>query len=197
MKLSNRLFKSFLEEGEELIHVLHHHVLLTLKPVLFNIVVYIGVPSLLWYAIPEAMLLWLAIIIFGSGKTFSILASWYYNALLITDVNLIDLEWRGIFNREATRIEYRQVESFSYTVNGIINTLLNVGDIQIAKLNGNTIDIKGVFNPQRNAQLLTKLQDEILNQNIKNDHEALKGLLTNMIQSHINEHGVTIYEDEQ
>ena len=196
MSLQNKLFGKYLEEGEELIHVLHHHVISTLKPVFLNIFIYIGVPSLLWYAIPNLQILWIALILLGIGKTLSILIAWYYNALLITDVNLIDLEWKGVFNREATRIEYRQVESFSFTVNGILNTFFNIGNIEIMKLNGNVVEIKGVFNPQKNAQLLTKLQDEILSQEIKNDHEALKSLLTNMIQSHIKEHGLTIYESE-
>jgi hypothetical protein len=193
--LRDKLFKGYLEEGEELIHVLHHHVLSTLKPVLLNITLYILVPSLVWYAIPDLRLLWIVIIIFGSFKTISTLVSWYYNALLVTDVNLIDLEWHGIFHREATRIEYRQVESFSYEVNGVINTIFKIGNIEIMKLNGTVNEIKGVFNPQRNSQLLTKLQDEIVNQNIRNDHDALKGILTNMIQDHIKENGITIYEE--
>jgi hypothetical protein len=193
--IRDRLFKNYLEEGEELIHVLHHHVLSTLKPIFLNILVYIAVPSLLWFAIPTLKLLWLAIIIFGVAKNLSILISWYYNALLITDVNLIDLEWHGIFHREATRIEYRQVESFSFEIKGVFNTLLNIGNIEIMKLNGNVTEIKGVFNPQTNSQLLTKLQDEIINLGIRNDHEALKGILTNMIQDHIKENGITIYED--
>lgn len=193
--LRDRLFRGFLEEGEELIHVLHHHVLSTFKPVCLNILLYIVIPSLVWYAIPSWSLLWIAIIIFGVGKTISTLISWYYNALLITDVNLIDLEWHGVFHREATRIEYRQVESFSYEVSGVFNTLFKIGNIEIMKLNGTVNEINGVFNPQKNSQLLTKLQDEIINQNIRNDHEALKGILTNMIQDHIKENGITIYEE--
>ena len=164
----DRLFKGFLEEGEELIHVLHHHVLSTFKPVFLNLLLYVAIPSLVWYAIPDLKILWIAIIVFGVGKTISTLVSWYYNALLITDVNLIDLEWHGIFHREATRIEYRQVESFSYEVSGVLNTIFKIGNIEIMKLNGTVNEIKGVFNPQKNSQLLTKLQDEIINQNIRN-----------------------------
>lgn len=193
--LRDRLFKGFLEEGEELIHVLHHHVLSTFKPVLLNLILYVLIPSLVWYAIPDLKIIWITLIIFGVGKTISTLISWYYNALLITDVNLIDLEWHGIFHREATRIEYRQVESFSYEVSGVFNTLFKIGNIEIMKLNGSVNEIKGVFNPQKNSQLLTKLQDEIINQNIRNDHEALKSILTNMIQDHIKENGMTIYEE--
>lgn len=193
--LRDRLFKGFLEEGEELIHVLHHHVLSTFKPVFLNLLLYVAIPALVWYAIPDLKIAWIAIIIFGVGKTISTLISWYYNALLITDVNLIDLEWHGIFHREATRIEYRQVESFSYEVSGVFNTVFKIGNIEIMKLNGSVNEIKGVFNPQKNSQLLTKLQDEIINQNIRNDHEALKSILTNMIQDHIKENGMTIYEE--
>lgn len=193
--IRDKLFKGYLEEGEELIHVLHHHVLTTFKPIALNIVLYILIPGLLWFAIPEWKIIWIGLLIFGTAKTLSILISWYYNALLVTDVNLIDLEWHGIFHREATRIEYRQVESFSYEVNGVLNTLAKVGNIEIMKLNGTVTEIKGVFNPQKNSQLLTKLQDEIINQGIKNDHDALKGILTNMIQDHIKENGITIYEE--
>ncbi len=193
--IRDRLFRNYLEEGEELIHVLHHHVISTFKPIFLNIFLYIAIPALIWYAIPQATIVAIPFIVFGVGKTLSILISWYYNALLITDVNLIDLEWHGVFHREATRIEYRQVESFSFEINGVINTLLNIGNIEIMKLNGTVTEINGVFNPQKNSQLLTKLQDEIINQNIRNDHEALKGILTNMIQDHIKENGITIYED--
>lgn len=181
-----------MEDGEEILYAIHHHVILMLKPLGIILAIYILAPAGLWYLFPKLSLAWLIWLTIGVVKFTLELFSWYFNALLVTNLNLVDVEWNGIFDRTALRIEYNQIESFSYTVNGFWNTVLNMGDIAIAKISGNTINIAGVRRPKKQTQLLTRVQDDIVNMQLHKDHSSLKDILTNMLQNHIQEHGIRI-----
>ncbi len=184
-----------MEEGEEIFYVVHHHIITIFKPITKILVLYIGLSMFFWYLVPKLSFIWIIIWLIGFFKTFSILLAWYFNALLVTNLNLIDVEWNGLFNRAANRIEYSQVESFSYNIIGVFNTIFNFGDITIDKSSGNQVIIRGAFKPKQKSQLLTKIQDEMVNTQLKRDHEGLKGVLTNLLRQHIHDHGIVISDD--
>jgi hypothetical protein len=186
------MFQIYMEEGEEIYYAVHHHIITIFKPAFKAIGLFILPAMGLWYLIPNLSFIWLIYWLWGAGKLISILCSWYFNALLVTNLNLLNIEWRGLFDREAFRIEYGQIESFSYSVTGILNTVFNFGDITIDKSSGNQVVIKGAFKPKQKAQLLTKIQDEMVNSQLKKDHEGLKGVLTSLLRKHIQDHGITI-----
>ncbi len=188
----NYLFKSYMEDGEEILYIIHHHVILMLKPLGIIALFHLAAPAGLWYLFPKLSLAWLIWLTIGVTKFTLELFSWYFNAILITNLNLVDVEWNGVFDRTALRIEYNQIEGFAYTVNGFWNTVLNMGDITISKLSGNVVNIAGVHKPKKRSQLLTKVQDELVNRQLQKDHTNLKDILTNMLQSHIQEHGIRI-----
>lgn len=197
MNLYKKLFRVYLEENEEVFYVVHHHIITIFKPIskilLFFILIPIGLWSILDFAIIR--LISSIVILIGFLKIASILLGWYFNALLVTNLNLLDIEWKGLFNRQANRVEYSQIESFSYSVTGVINTIFNFGDITIEKSSGNQVVIKGAFKPKQKSQLLTKIQDQMVNSQLRKDHEGLKGVLTNLLRSHIQEHGITVSDE--
>jgi hypothetical protein len=195
MQLYKKLFKVYLEEGEDVYYVIHHHIITVFKPIVKLVATMIFLPIFLWWIIPSLSFVWLFIIAYGVAKISSIVLAWYFNALLVTNLNLIDIEWKGLFDRQANRIEFSQVESFSYNVTGVINTIFNFGDITIDKSSGNQVVITGAYQPKTKAQLLTKIQDEVVNTQLKKDHAGLKDVLTNMLRNHIQEHGITVSED--
>jgi hypothetical protein len=195
MQLYKKLFKHYMEDGEEIFYVVHHHIITIFKPITKILILYIGLSMFFWYLVPKLSFIWLVIWLIGFFKTVSILLAWYFNALLVTNLNLIDVEWNGLFNRAANRIEYSQVESFSYSVVGIFNTIFNFGDITIDKSSGNQVVIRGAYKPKLKSQLLTKIQDEMVNSQLKKDHEGLKGVLTSLLRKHIQDHGIVITDD--
>jgi hypothetical protein len=184
-----------MEEGEEIYYAIHHHLITIFKPITKALAIYILPSMFMWWLIPNFSFIW--IFWWGAGffKIISILLAWYFNALLVTNLNLVNVEWTGLFNRQAYRVEYGQIESFSYSIVGIVNTIFNFGDITIDKSSGNQVQIKGAFRPKKKAELLTKIQEEIVDTQLKRDHEGLKGVLTSLLRSHIKEHGVVISED--
>ncbi len=189
------LFKSYTEDGEEIYLAVHHHIFTIAKPVAKILIFFIVPPAALWILVPKLQLIWALWALFGIIKLVFEIISWYFNAILVTNLNLVDVEWNGIFDRSALRIEYNQIESFSYTINGFFNTIFNIGDITIDKISGNRINVPGIYSPKKRTQKLTKMQDELIDAQLHKDHSNLKDILTSVLQKHISEHGITISEE--
>lgn len=181
-----------MEEGEEIHLIIHHHLIIIIKPLLINSAIFILPAAFFWLLFPEAWVIWLVWLGIGLVKLKMLIFAYYFNALLITNLNLVDVEWISLFNRSAQRIEYGQIESFAYNVNGFLNTILNIGDITINKISGSQITVESIFNPKQRVQMLSKLQDEMVQGQLHKDHSSLKNILTNMLKDHIEEHGIVI-----
>lgn len=190
--LGRFLFRSYLEEGEEIELIIHKHVFTLLKPLIITGVVFGLIPSGIWYLAPKLALISLIMLVYGAWRLFYQSVSWYFNAVLITNLNLVDLKWEGFFNRSATRIEYNQIESFSYAIAGFLNTVFIQGDIVVAKNSGTEVIFASLFRPKKKTQILTKLQDEFMTNHHTQQGEAVKSLLTQVLQEHIAEHGIEI-----
>jgi len=197
MSYQEKLFKSYMEDGEEITMVLHHHFIIILKPIIILCLMHIIPPALGWILFPEIILVWLLWLGFGLFQITFIIISYYFNALLVTNLNIVDVEWHGLFNRSAQRIEYNQIESFAFTVNGFLNTILNVGDVTINKISGNQVTVESIYRPKRSIQILTKFQDDMVQGQSYKEHDNLKSILTNMLREHIDEHGIVIEDDEE
>jgi hypothetical protein len=195
MNFKQRAFSVYLEDDEEVLYLIHHSILTIFKPIAIITLLFILIPLLGWYFVDKLSFIWLTIMVVGTLKILSRLAGWYFNALLATNISLINIEWSGVFNRQATRIEYSQVDAFSYAVMGVFNTILNFGDLIIDKVGGGQVIIKGAFRPKYNTQFLSDFQSKMVDQQLKRDHESLKGVLTNMLRSHIAENGVVISDE--
>jgi len=195
MSFSKRFFKSFMEPEEEILMIVHTHILKVIKPLVYLSLTLIAPPTILWLLFPSAKLIWIAWIAIGLIKVKMLLLDWYFNALLVTNLNLIDVEWRGFFDRSAQRIEYNQIESFAYDIRGVWNTVLNIGDVTINKISGALITIEGIWRPKKRIKILTKFQDDIVQSQMQRDHSNLKDMLTNMLAEHIKENGIVVEEE--
>lgn len=184
-----------MEDGEEIHLIIHHHLIIIIKPLLINTAIFLIPSILLWLLFPEAYIMWLIWLAIGFVRVKMLIFAYYFNALLITNLNLVDVEWISLFNRSAQRIEYGQIESFAYNINGFLNTVLNIGDITINKISGSQINIESIFNPKQRVQMLSKLQDQMVQGQLHKDHSSLKDILSNMLKQHIEEHGIVIEED--
>lgn len=62
------------------------------------------------------------------------LTSWilyYFNAIVVTDERVVEIRQIGLFSREINELTYEQIEDVTCKVGGFLNTLFEVGDIEI------------------------------------------------------------------
>lgn len=62
------------------------------------------------------------------------LTSWilyYFNAIVVTDERVVEIRQVGLFSREINELTYEQIEDVTCKVGGILNTLFEVGNIEI------------------------------------------------------------------
>ncbi len=178
-------FKKYIDDGEYILRVAHKHVLVlkidAAKTIFFGIIMpfffYLLLPNL-WFA----WLLWLIGGFFGFMYHF---IDWYYDAWILTNLGVIDIERDGIFNITSTRIDYHMMEGIAYTVNGFIRTVFNYGDITIDKLGSKTsVILRNAANPRGLERYVMKYQEKFVSNKSITDHQALKDMLAEMIAYH-------------
>ncbi len=195
MRLKRFLFRKYLEDDEQIYEIIHHHLDSILKPFAINFVLLICGPVVGFMFLSHFSFIWLSLMAIGVVRLTSKMYTCYFNAILITDQNIINIEWDGLFRMLSERVDYSQMETVSYEVSGVFNTIYNIGTIYILKLSGHAKEIKGVYNPKKAAHILMEYQDKFSRTNLHKEHENLKSMLSRVLQRHINETGVSIVED--
>lgn len=95
---------------------------------------------------------------------------YYLDVWLITNHGVIDLQWKGWFHRQSTRILYSDIEGVKYEIKGIANTLMRTGTISLEKVStGSSITLSDVQKP-RGVQMfiLKQMEDYMHTKNLKN-----------------------------
>ncbi|MFH1284368.1 MAG: hypothetical protein ABIH78_02145 [Candidatus Peregrinibacteria bacterium] len=182
----HRLFKSFLDDGEKIVNVAHRHIIIlkidSAKTLFFGIIL----PIVGYFIFPEfllAFVIWGAVGVFGLFYHF---VDWYYDAWLLTNLGVVDIERNGFFDVTTTRIEYHMMEGSSYTVKGFLQTLFNYGDITIDKLGSQTkVILKDAASPKKLERLVMRCQEKYVYDRSIRDHNALKNMLSDMIAYHV------------
>lgn len=192
MILAEFFFRSYIEEGEKIYYVAHRHVFTLYKPVMKLTFFGFLIPGALIFLFPQVHVIILAAgawIFIAFLQFLYILLKWYFDAWLITNAGVIDIQWHGFFDRAATRIEYHTVEGVTNTIKGFWGTILNFGDIALSLIaSGTQVLLQNAKRPRYIEQIVLKAQEEFLVHKASKDQQALKNLLAGMIQQH-NVHG--------
>lgn len=186
MLLAQLLFRSYIEDGEKIYFVAHRHVFTLYKPVVKLSFFGFLIPGALIFLFPQVTLLlmisiaWISIALI---RFLYILMKWYFDAWLVTNTSVIDIQWNGFFDRAATRIEYHTIEGVSNTIKGFWGTVLNFGNIALSLVaSGTQVSLENAKSPRYVEQVVLKAQEEFLVHKASKDQEALKALLAGMIQ---------------
>lgn len=184
------LFKTYLAEGEKIQFVIHKHIFLEAKN--FSRVFFFGIfiPLFVWWLFPQIMLFAVAWLAIGTIRFVYEFFDWYYDVWLVTNASIIEILWKGFFDKSSSRIEYHTIQGIGYEVKGFLPTLFNYGIIALEKYTGNPSVFSGAVNPKKKAEILTQAQEQFVTDKSFRDHRALQGILTDLLQSHIVEHGV-------
>lgn len=72
-----------------------------------------------------------AILLFSWIIFFKIWTDYYLDVLIVTDRRLIDIEQKGFFNRDVATLRLDKIQDIRVTVNGVLATFLDFGEISI------------------------------------------------------------------
>ena len=189
MSLQSRIFNKHLDDGEKILAVAHKSVIVLklkmAKTSFFGFLLPIG----LYLLFPKAWticLIWLLCAFFVAIYHF---LDWYFDAWLLTNNGVIDIENSGLLDMTSTRIDYHMIEGISYSIKGLLQTVFNYGDITIDKLGAKTsVVLKDAAKPKKLERMVMKYQEQFVFEQSVRDHQALKTMLSDMIAYHV-QHG--------
>lgn len=186
MRIANYFFSRFLDDSEKILQVAHRHILIfkydAAKPFFFGM----AIPLLMYYLFPNLAFGWLIWGFVGlSGVAYRFI-DWYFDVFLLTNIGVIDIERNGFFDISSTRIEYHMIEGVSYQIKGFWRTVFNFGDLTIDKLGAQTsVSLNDAAHPKKLESAILKYQDKYVVSRSIRDHQALKGMLSEMIAYHV------------
>lgn len=185
MKLRDRIFKSYLDDGETILYVAHKHLLVlkidSAKVFFFGILL----PIIFYLFFPRALPIFVVWWVIGIGGMFYRFIDWYYDSWLLTNMGVVGVLRNGLFDITATRIEYHMIEGISYNIKGVLQTLFNYGSITIDKLGAQTsVVLEDASNPKKLERLVMRYQEKYVYDRSIRDHGALKDMLADMIAYH-------------
>lgn len=176
------MFRAYLNPGEKILYVGHTHPITVYKPFIKRLFFGLAIPGLFYLMIPPFWMGWAIWGFAGLIMMFDLFLDWYFDALIITNQTLVDLEWQGIFRRSSTRIEYHTIEGVSYEVNGFWATILNYGDVTIERIGaGKIVGLKAVAFPKTCEREILDAQNEFMRNKSYRDHQTLRDMITSMM----------------
>lgn len=74
---------------------------------------------------------------------------YYLDAWVVTDLRLIDIDQRGLFNRKISAVRHDMIQDVTIKIPGVLATFIKYGDIQVQTA-GETaqFEFKGVADPE-------------------------------------------------
>lgn len=142
-----------------------------------------ALPAIFYVLLPIEPFIYAWYVWFSIGiiKLIYELADWYFDAWLITNVSVIDVEWNGFFNRSSTRIEYSGIRGITYNIKGFWGTILGFGDIIIEHfLYTESFRLNKASNPKKIERAILNEQEIFTNAKTMQDHEALKNMIVEL-----------------
>ncbi len=160
--MDNLLIKKInLKEGEEIKSIVRHYGL-TFWPQILAILLLLTTPFFLLFPLFKkgywGVAVFLFLIFFGIFYGLRELVIWYYNAFVITNKRIIDIDQRGLFERIVSEAPYEKIQDVSYRLKGIFQTLLHYGSIYIQTAGAAAvIEIRNIKNPEKVQELISDL----------------------------------------
>jgi hypothetical protein len=147
--------------GEEVITIVRHYGL-TFWHKIFAVILLLGLtffflfPLFAWGYWGEIIFFFL--IFLAALYALQIFIFWYYNAFVVTNMRVIDIDQRGLFERIVSEMTLEKIQDVSYCHKGICQTIFRYGDVRIEIAGTDTgLEIKNVRRPGRAQQLISDL----------------------------------------
>jgi uncharacterized membrane protein YdbT with pleckstrin-like domain len=102
-----------------------------------------------------------ASILIGWIIFFIVWTDYYLDSWLITNKRVIDIEQKGLFNRDIATLKLDKIQDVTFAMEGIIATVIGFGEIRVQTAGTQTeFKMSHVPNPRQVAELILKIQHE-------------------------------------
>lgn len=180
-----KIFAKYLEPGEKIRYIGHNHVLILVRDALLYLLLGLLIPYALWFSNADLWPISFILFLLSSFRFFYKAALWYFDVWVITHGGIVDVEWKGFFNRKIIRISFEHFEGISTQVVGVLNTLIRKGKITLVRnIDNHPIVLRHAYHPEHIESEVIKAQASFQEETQKvttEKHEVLKDLLTEMI----------------
>lgn len=99
-------------------------------------------------------------IIFSLSYGFYTWTCWYYDVYILTSERVIEVEQKGLFNREVREIGLEKIQDVTYNVSGLFSTAFEIGNVKIHSASGMQIELKNISKPSIVREVLMKLVEK-------------------------------------
>ncbi len=191
-------FQSFLADDEGIVDTFRTPFLFALNRMIFRFALWGGLTAGLWFFLPPQYFpIWVIAGAFCIYKVFGVFANWYVNAILMTSESLIFVEWHQFFKRKSTRLDFWDMDEIEVERMGISSFLYNYGTLRFQRYGGELQAMHKVSRPGRAAKIIEAYREQFLDAKNFTEQTALKELISNMVQTHVREHGQPEREKRQ
>lgn len=188
MLLETLFFKKHLERGEKILFAAHRHWVLLIRPGLATGFFGFLIPWSLYWAGLNTELFFL-ISIFWSLAAYMFfmyrLFKWHANAILVTSMGILKVDWQGFFSNVASRVPYEEIEGAGYEIKGFWPTVLRYGNFTVSLLSGKVFLLTIAARPARAELMVMKLLEAYMLEKNKRDVAGLKSLLSDLAVYHL------------
>ncbi len=189
MNILNKIhgFGSFLEAEEELVGVFRQEFSYALSHIVVHGVLWWGWAWVVWFFFPfKLMPVWIGLYLAGIVHTLGTLLWWYYNAVILTNMNLIIVDWKKPFEKHVTRIDYWNLDEIVVQKQGIGSFMYHYGNLVFRKLSdGEPITYKRIGNPHRIATIIDDFKEKMVHDRNFSTDSGIRDLLSQVIGRHV------------
>lgn len=187
MLINKLVFAKHLEKGEKILYAVHKHWIDIVKPIteiaIFGLIlpwtlylIGFNAPVFFWIAVAWSFMAYI--------RFMYELVDWYCDAWLITDMSVLVVEWKGIFNNMSARSGFEDIEGATYEIRGFWGTVLRYGNMELRLMSASNFKLERVASPKKVELALMKFQDKYLTERNMQDTSALKNLLADLVHHH-------------
>jgi hypothetical protein len=187
-------FRGFLEDDEMVEEIFRRPFSFTFSDILVRAFLWGGLAWGVWWFYPRYdgygelffQGIWFALLLFALYKILGAFLYWYVNAVLMTNENIIFVDWPKLFQRRSTRIDYWNLDQIEVERIGWQSFLYNYGTLNFQKVSGGDLfSFTRMSKPHKVAKIIEAYRElQVDNKNFT-EESALKDLLSNMVQSHV------------
>jgi uncharacterized membrane protein YdbT with pleckstrin-like domain len=88
-------------------------------------------------------------------KLFAVWTDYYLDIWIVTNRKLVSIDQIGLFNREISTLRMERIQDVTFSINGIVATLLNFGDIHVqTAAEEREFVMRGIAHPDRVKRLI-------------------------------------------
>lgn len=194
-KLRKLIFRNYLDDGERILDIAHRHIIIFKIDAAKISALGLFLPLLIYVLFPVDRVQTVAIIwgILGICAMFYKFSDWYFDVWLITNHGVISIHRDGLFDVKAQRVDWYMITDVSYTIHGVLQTLLGYGDIMIDRMSASVVmTLKDAAAPKKLERKLAKYRDKFVHEKSLRDHHDLKNMLSEMIAYHANNEKISV-----